>query len=107
MKFKSFFVALIAATIETALGKKCDPQTVAFSPQASKESSLIELVARWAPLVDTLLALVTATDDTKDFGGKLSDDQYIPALAKQMNAMLHAMGGAEKHKSFSEMVVGS
>lgn len=107
LRFKPFFIALMAATIETALGKKCDPQIVAFSQNASKDHSLAGLAAKWTPVVETLLALVTASDDTKDFGTKLSDDQYIPVLAKQMNALLHAMGAAEKHKAFSDLVVGT
>ena len=107
LRFKSFFIALMAATIETALGKKCDPQTVAFSQQASQGHSLVELAARWTPVVETLLALVTASESTKDYGAKLSEDLYIPALAKQMNALLHAMSAVEKHKSFVSLVVGT
>src|SRR5262249_43518761 len=57
LRFKSFFVALVAATIETALGKRCDAQTIGFSPDAAKGHSLVELTARWSPVVDTLLAL--------------------------------------------------
>ena len=107
LRFKPFFIALMAVTIETALGKHCDPQTVAFAPYAAKSSSLIELTARWAPLVDSLMALVTASGEAKEFGSRLSDEGYIPSLAKQVNALLHAMGAAEKHKHFAELVTGT
>jgi|SRR5579863_5913406 len=107
LRFKSFFVGLMAATIETALGKRCDSHTVGFQPQASKGHSLVELTARWTPVVDSLLALVTASDAGKEFGAKLSDEHFIPGQARQINALLHAMGAAEKHKTFADLVAGT
>jgi hypothetical protein len=107
LRFKSFFIAIAAATIETILGKHCDSQTIAFSPQASLEHSLVELAARWTPVVDSLLALITATPEAKDFSSKLSDEAFIQTLAKQINALLHAMGAAEKHKAFADLTTSS
>ncbi|ASG23835.1 AIPR family protein [Nitrospirillum viridazoti] len=107
LKFKAFFTAMVASTIETALGKKCDAQTIGFSHEASMSNTLVELIARWSPVVDTLLALITATDSVKDFGVMLSDDTFIPNLAKQVNALLHAMGAASKHSAFAELVTGT
>jgi hypothetical protein len=107
LRFKAFFIALMAGTIETAIGKKCDAQTVGFTPEAAKKHSLLELVARWAPVVDTLLALITAGDDVKEFAGSLSDEAYLQSLAKKMNAMLHATGAAKKHEAFAELIAGA
>ena len=75
-----------------------------IAPEAAKDNTLTQLTARWAPLVDTLLALVTASAEAKDFGSRLSDENYVPTLAKQTNALLHAMGSAEKHKNFAELI---
>jgi hypothetical protein len=47
LRFKAFFIAMMAATIETAIGKKCDAQTIGFTPEAAKTHSLVELAARW------------------------------------------------------------
>lgn len=107
LRFKSFFIALMAMTIETAIGKKCDVQTVGFTSGAAGESSLLELAARWAPVVETLLALVTASEETKNFSSHLSDENYIQSLAKKMNALLHAMEAAKKHAVFAALVVGT
>lgn len=107
LRFKSFFITLVAATLETALGKKCDPQTVAFSPDASAKHSLVELVARWAPLVDTLLSLVTASDDARDFASRLSDDTFIPKVTRQVNALLHATNAAATNATFSDLMSAS
>lgn len=107
LRFKSFFIALMALTIETAIGKKCDAHTIGFTPDAAKANSLVELAARWAPAVETLLALVTASDETKSFSSSLSDDGYIQGLAKKTNAMLHAMDAAKKHEAFAGLVAGT
>jgi len=107
LRFKPFFIALTSATIETALSKRCDPQTVGFSPEAAGSHSLVELVARWAPVVDTLLALVTASEVARDFGAKLGDENFIPGVAKQINALLHAMGSAKQQAAFADLVAGT
>jgi hypothetical protein len=106
LRFKPFFVALVAVTIETAIGKRCDAHTIGFSPQAAKDHSLVELAARWAPVVDTLLALVTASEIAKDFSTNLADDNFIPVLAKQINALLYAMGSSKQHAAFADLVIG-
>ena len=107
LRFKAFFIALMAMTIETAIGRKSDAQTIGFTPDAAKANSLVELAARWAPVVDTLLALITASDETKDFAANLSDEAYMSSLAKKMNALLHATGAAKKHEPFAELVAAT
>lgn len=104
LRFKSFFIALVAATIETAIGKKCDPQTIAFSPTAATSHSLVEFAARWAPVVETIISLVTASDIASDFASNMSDESFLPTLSKQINALLYAMKAADQHSSFSELV---
>ena len=107
LRFKPFFVSLVAVTIETAIGKRCDAQTIGFSPQAAKDHSFVELVARWAPVVDTLLALVTASEIAKDVSTNLADENFIPVLAKQINALLYAMASAKQHAAFADLVTGT
>ena len=107
LRFKAFFIALMALTIETAIGKKCNSRTIGFTPATSKANSLVELAARWAPVVETLLALVTASDEIKNFSSSMSDESYMQALAKKVNALLHAMDAAKKHAPFAEHVAGN
>ncbi|WP_426256213.1 AIPR family protein [Sphingomonas sp. DC2300-3] len=106
LRFKSFFLALMASTVETALGKRCDPQTVGFQPDFAKRHTIVELTARWSPLVETLLALVTASAEARNFASRMSDEKFMAELTKQMNALLYAMGAAGKHATFAEHVTG-
>lgn len=107
LRFKTFFVAIMAATIETAIGKKCDAQTIGFTFEAAKTNSLVELTARWVPVVETLLALLTAHEETKNFSADLAEDGYLQGLAAKINAMLQAMEAAKKHAAFAELVAGT
>jgi len=107
LRFKAYFTALVAATIETALGKKCDPLTVAFGPDPAKSNTLVELVARWIPLVETMLALITALPEAKDFASNMGDEEFFGKLASQLNGLLHASEAAKKHHAFAELVTAS
>lgn len=107
LRFKSFFISLMSHTIETSLGKKCDAQTVGFDPHTAKGQSLVELTARWAPIVDTLMALITASSEAKEFGSKLSDENFMANTAKQINALLYAMEASKKHAHFAAQVTGA
>ncbi len=107
LRFKAFFIAMMAATIETAIGKKCDAQTVGFTPESGKEYSLVELTARWTPVVESLLALLTGNEETKNFSSYLSEDTYLSTLANKISAMLQAMEAAKKHAAFAELVAGT
>lgn len=107
LRFKAFFISMMAETIETAIGKKCDAQTIGFTPEAAKANSLVELTARWAPVVETLLALLTGNAETKQFATSLSDEGYLKSLSEKVNAMLQATEAAKKHAAFAELVAGT
>lgn len=107
LRFKAYFLALMAATIETAIGKKCDPLTVGFAPETAKGQTLLDLAARWTPLVETLLALITALPEAGEFGSNMGNDEFFQKLTSQLNALLHASGAATKHEAFSALVSGS
>jgi hypothetical protein len=42
----------------------------------------------------------------KDFSTNLADDNFIPVLAKQINALLYAMGSSKQHAAFADLVIG-
>lgn len=107
LNFKPFLIAVIAGSLETVVGVKTDPATVAFRPDVAKDSTLVELTARWAPVVDTFLSLVTATTDASSFYKGMSEETFLPTLRVQMNALLVASSAPTTHKSFSELIATS
>jgi hypothetical protein len=105
LNFKPFLISVIAHSLETIVGKPCDLLTTAFSPDAAKGASVAALAARWLPVVETFLPLLTSIVKVDEFFRNLSkDDGYIQSIKLQMDAMLAATGAAEKNASFAALV---
>lgn len=85
-------------------GVPVDTVTVGFQPKIANDSSLVELTARWAPVVETFMPLVTAVADAETFYKRMSDQAFMPEIARQLDALLLASGAGAKHADFSAMV---
>jgi hypothetical protein len=108
LNFKPFLMAVMARSLETILGHSCDPITVGFNSDAARGSTITELAARWSPIVDTFISLLTAVVEPSSFFKKLSNEEsFLETVKTQMNAMLSATQPAGKFKSFAEMVAKS
>ncbi|HEV2552693.1 MAG TPA: AIPR family protein [Bosea sp. (in: a-proteobacteria)] len=108
LNFKPFLMAVIAGSLETVVGVPCDPMIVGFKPDQAKNTTLADLSARWGPIVDSFLPLLTAVVQPEAFFRRLSDEKnYLAAVKMQMDAMLTATGAADKHKTFAKLVAPS
>ncbi|MEO7635705.1 MAG: hypothetical protein ABIS38_08690, partial [Sphingomicrobium sp.] len=66
------------------------------------------LSARWSPVVDSILPLMTAVVEPETFYRKLSnEDGFLGEVKGKLDAMLTASGASNKHGSFSAMVATS
>jgi len=105
LNFKPFLMAVIASGLETVVGVPCDPMTVGFKPDQARNTTLAELSARWIPVVESFLPLLTAVVQPETFFRRLSTEEgYLATVKTQMDAMLMATGAVEKHKTFAAMV---
>jgi len=106
LNFKPFLVNVIANSLEAIVGKVCDPLTVGFKPIQAKDHTINELAARWLPVVETFLPLMTAVIEPDTFFRQHSsgEDSFIQSVKAQMDAMLVASGAAAKHADFADMV---
>ena len=104
LNFKPFLINVIANSLNAVIGVPVDPVTVGFQPKIAKDSSLVELTARWAPVVDTFMPLVTAVADAETFYKRMSDPAFMPEIARQLDALLLASGAGAKHADFAAMV---
>jgi len=106
LNFKPFLINVIANSLEAIVGRVCDPLTVGFKPDQAKDHTINELAARWLPVVETFLPLLTAVIQPETFFRLHSsgDDSFIKSVKVQMDAMLVATDAAAKHKDFAEMV---
>ena len=109
LRFKSFFIAVVAKAIETVLGRKIDPETVAFSPEAAKvaNNTLVSLVAAWSPVVDSVLSFLVTQVNASDFSKRFAEDGYLDSVAKPVSGFLYASKSALSFKDFAALVSNS
>ncbi|WP_076885077.1 AIPR family protein [Burkholderia pseudomallei] len=109
LRSKAFLIALMAQTFETVIGKKVDPLTIAFSSDAAQAqtNSLVELVARWLPIVTGLTAFTTTVVTSADLSTSLGEDKYLETVASKVAALQYASNVATQHKEFAALVSDS
>ena len=99
-------IAVLARVLETIIGKKIDALTVAFTPDAAKadKSSLLSLVAAWAPVIEACLAFVATKVSSDEMIEKFGEEAYLEQVAKEVSAMLYATKAAKQHELFAKLV---
>ena len=109
LRFKSFFIAVVAQALETVLGRRIDPETVAFSPDASKASNntLVDLVATWSPVVDSVLSFLVTQVNATDFSKRFAEDGYLDSVAKPVSGFLYASKKTLSFDDFGALVSDS
>lgn len=109
LRFKQFLIGVVARTLETVIGRKLDPLTVAFNPDAAKISSnsLLALVARWTPVVETILSFVAAHLTPAELAARFSEDALLDEVVKRVNALLYAGKAPGQHVDFAKLVSDS
>ena len=109
LRFKSFFIAVIAESLETILGKKIKKECVAFSTNAAnaKNHSLIELIAAWSTVVETALTFVASQVDTVNFGERISEETALKDISSTVSAFLYASRNNADFQTFTSMVSDS
>jgi hypothetical protein len=107
LRFKSFMIAVVAQSLEAVIGKRCDPMAAGFTTEAAESHTLVELVARWGPVVDAVLAYIIASGRSAEFPTKLADENYVKDISSAVTAFLHASNAPKTFSEFAEMVAGT
>lgn len=109
LRFKQFFIAVIARTLEPILGQKIDLQAVGFLPDAAhiKANSLLALVARWTPIVEAELAFAATRVNSAEFAVRASEEEYLDEVVKHVGSLLYAGKASAQHEDFLKLVTAS
>jgi hypothetical protein len=109
LRFKSFLVAVVANVLETVLGRKVDPETVAFTPHAAKAAnySTAALTAFWSPVVEQVLSFLGTQVNASDFSKRFSEDGYLESVARPVGAYIYAAKANLTLKDFVDLVADS
>jgi AIPR protein len=108
LNFKPFLISAIANSLETIIGTHCDSLTISFKPNDVKNTFLTDLAARWLPVVEAVLPLLTAIVEPDSFFKELSSEEgFLGQVKTKLDAMLVATGQVEKHADFSSIVAST
>lgn len=108
LNFKPFLINVIANSLETVVAQKCDNLTAGFKTDAAKDSTLVDLTARWIPVVETFLPLLTPHVEPETFFKLHSNDEnFIFHIKKLMDAMLVATNAKNNLAEFAKLVAPS
>jgi hypothetical protein len=87
-------------------GKRCDRETVAFSPEAAhvKTNAMVSLVAAWTPIVESVMALSCAHLDPATLTEFVSEDDAVDRTAKAVGAVIYASRASLPLGDFPDLV---
>lgn len=105
VRFKYFFMAVVAASLESLLNRPVVITEVRFTQTASNAQSftITELIGKWKPVVETLLALTVPLiqgDPGETFSSNVEKDR----IAKTVESLIIASGLSEKHTDFAALI---
>lgn len=105
VKFKYFFMSIVAASLESLLNRPINPSEVRFSESASSAQNytITELAGLWKPIVETVLAL-TIPLIHGDPGETFSSNVEKERISKTVESLIIASGLAEKHSAFAMLI---
>lgn len=105
VRFKYFFMAIVAASLESLLNRQVEINEVRFTHAASNAQNftITELIGKWKPVVETLLAL-TVPLIQGDPGETFSSNAEKDRIAKTVESLIIASGLSEKHNEFAELI---
>jgi hypothetical protein len=109
LRLKPFLIAVTARTLEAIIGRKVDPVTVAFSPAAAtaENNGLVDLIARWGPLVEGILAFVATKVTAAELSVRIPEEGYLVEVAKHVSALLYAGKAPERYSEFGALIADS
>jgi hypothetical protein len=107
LRFKSFFIAVMARCLEAILGRKVDAETIGFSNAAASENTLYALVAAWSPIVETVLSFVTTRMNLSQFAERSGEEALVDETARDVGAILYVSKKSLPLSSFNSMVMST
>ena len=106
IRFKFFFITVVANVLEALLNKRVDKETIGFTPEAAKSTNntIIELTAMWTPIIEAILTFVSTSIDIDNFSQDVRNEAYLNEISDKVSAMLYATRGSLDIADFNELI---
>jgi hypothetical protein len=95
LKFKFFFISVVAKCLEPILKRHVDLETVAFTEDASRfpPNTLTSLAAVWTPTVRKVLSFTVAQLPASEFQKRYSEEGLLDEVSAKVGALLYVAEG--------------
>ena len=105
VKFKYFFMSIVAASLESLLNRQVSLADVRFTNEAAtaKNHTIAELTSAWKPIVESVLALTIPLIQS-DPGETFSSTTEKERISKTVESLILASGLAGKHSEFATLI---
>ena len=106
LRFKYFFISVIAKLLEVILSQKMDLDTIAFLPPvaSSSSNSLVDLTAAWTPIVEAVVTYLATIVQAPDLARRISEEHGLDNIVKQLEGLLYAGRASLRVEAFRGMV---
>lgn len=105
LRFKYFLISVVAKCLEPVLNAKVSVDTVGFSSEAAKNQTIIELVAAWVPVVETLLSLVATQVTAERLPDELREEGIVDRIARAVSGIVYASKAHLNFDAFRTLVL--
>jgi hypothetical protein len=90
LRFKYFFLSILAKAVEPITGRRTDINTIAYSPDAARvaNNTFTELVAATLPIVTCVLNLVCTQVKTDKLSEIMAKEESVDSIATTVSALM-------------------
>lgn len=109
LRFKFFFLSILARSLEPIMGRPVDIKTVAYLPKTaiSSESSFTSLVATALPVINSILTLLCTEVNSGNLPEIMAQENIVASLASKISAMMYAANIHQQFTNWANMLSDS
>lgn len=109
LRFKFFFLSIMAKAIEPIVGRRVDVGTVAYSPDVAQvaNNTLTALVAAILPVVTCILSLVCTQARPNNLSELMAKDDGVENIATTVSALMYSTNVGNQFSEWAKSVSAS
>ncbi len=106
LRFKFFFMSILAKSLEPIIGRRVDIGTIAYSPENANIANytFTALVAAALPVVTSILSLVCAQLRPESLSECMGKDDAVESISRTVSAIMLSMNVGNQYSDWANMV---
>ncbi len=109
LRFKYFFMSILARTLEPIIGMRVDAGAIAYQPVAAQanSNSLTSLVAQTLPVITSILSLVCTQLQPETLSEHLTKDDGVEGIATTVSGLMCAANIGAQFSDWTKNITSS